>query len=213
MKQLPSGDFRPIDIRNSKYFNKNAEYKTLGVSLSDIDAFTTRFDDEDKLRKALLREGLLSIKDYNIPLSIRYFKNNKVEKVHNKFLFSSDLEYLQDPNLLIMDINDEFLAGRFSFIRKLAENLQFTGRDAICPELVDQVRINAVRCILENDKLGFTEAEMKRFSNALTMMLTRIIYRDPETINYVNLHHVIAFINAFENKQKERLAKRRIKKQ
>ena len=189
--------YQELPIENSKIFTKLTNYRKTGAcSLQEIDLYTTMFYDEQELRKSLYEEGILSPELINKSLSIRTIQNGIRKKVPYDFLYQKDLEYLMNPNKIITEINQRNFANDFIFIRNLAEKFQSYHE---CNASLNTNRRS--KYLDERDRQG--DNLTVRFLKLLIFNYEQkptgeIIYYD--TIKYSNLHHLIAYMNNYNNK-------------
>ena len=208
------GEYTPIDITKSKYFERISNFKGMGSSLQEIDIFTMMFNDEKELRKVLFKEKLLEMKYFSKPLAIRNLKNGKYNKVMYDFLYQKDIEYIMDPNKLIERINYKLVEGDYRFIEKYANTfLKFHD----CLSTAPEVREFATRSARYNAPSRYFSELDENHDNPVTRLTKLLIYEYIQTpsgrveysnkIKYRNLHAVLAFTNHYDEKHKEDLPK------
>jgi len=220
MVQPKIGTYEPIEIKNSIYFEveKRQYVKPCAYSLSEIDSFTTRFNDEIELRDTLLSEGLLDPELGEKSLSIRFFNKNNYKKVRYDFLYQKDLKYIQNPELVIEFVMNKFHENDFLFIQKLAANFSNYHE---CANTATEVMHGAAHSLYN----GKRHEMLDRFDlngDLLTARLVKLIIykyttdfngytRYKEEVNYRNLHTIIAFINNYYKDKTETETKPKVR--
>jgi len=201
------GKYLPLDIKKSKYFTKQSKFKNLGLSLQEIDLFTTMFNNEEELRASLLKEGILPLSMSSKSLSARLLRKDVYHKVIYDFLYQADIEYILDPNRLITRINDKLYEGDFRFVESLASAyLKFYD----CASTAAEVRAWANFSIKTSSRSHYFDELDENGNLLLTRMLKLLIYEYyqnqdgkvtyKEGIKYLNLHSLIAFTNNYDKK-------------
>ena len=205
--QKKRGEYTPIDITKSKYFNRISNFKGMGMSLEEADLFTMMFDDEKELRTALFKEKLLEHRYSGNQLSIRLLRNGKYYKVMYDFLYQKDLEYIADPQLILDKINDKLLNNDFRFVSAFANNyLNFHE----CLSTAPEIREYAMQSIRDNRPSKYFYQVDENGDYPLIRMAKLLIYKYYQSpsgkieytdkITYRNLHSIIAFVNHYEKK-------------
>ena len=215
MVEGKKGKHIPIEIGNSKYFqDKIRKYKkAFAYSLQEIDKFTMMFDNEIELRERLCEEGILPFHLFEKPISIRNLNKNEYNKVPYDFLYQKDIEYIMEPERLIEKIMRSFYEGDLLLIKKITSRFSEEYR---CKTTVSEVRQHIEYSIREN-RLSRHFNELDENNDKLLPRLLKLIilenydnkqgkvvYKD--TVNYRNLHILIALVNYHEetkNKQNE----------
>lgn len=203
--------YQELPIENSKIFTKLTSYRKIGAcSLQEIDLYTTMFYDEQELRKSLYEEGILSPELINKSLSIRTIQNGIRKKVPYDFLYQKDLEYLMNPNKIIIEINQRNLANDFLFIRNLAEKFQSYHE---CNATASELRHHANTSLNTNRRSKYLDERDRQGDNLTVRFLKLLIFNYKQkptgeiiyydTIKYSNLHHLIAYMNNYNNKHQE----------
>lgn len=215
MVESKKGKQVPIEISNSKYFQDEIRKykKTFAYSLQEIDRFTTMFDNETELRERLFEEGTLPFHLIDKQLSIRCLNKNEYSKVPYDFLYQNDIEYIMEPERLIEKIMRSFYEGDLLLIKKITSRFSEEHR---CKTTAAEVRQITETSIRENrlsrhfDELD--ENNDKLLPRLLKLIILesfdnkqgKVVYKD--TVNYRNLHILIALVNYHEkkkNKQEE----------
>ncbi|MGN1358559.1 MAG: hypothetical protein ACI4WU_04245 [Bacilli bacterium] len=201
-----------LPIENSKIFTKLTNYRKTGAcSLKEIDLYTTMFYDEQELRKSLYEEGILSPELINKSLSIRTIQHGVRKKVPYDFLYQKDLEYLMNPNKLIAEINQRNLDNDFLFIKNLAEKFQ-SCRD--CNATASELKHHANASLNTNHRSKYLDERDRQGDNLVVRFLKLLIFNYDQkptgeiiyynSIKYSNLHHLIAYMNNYNNKHQEK---------
>lgn len=215
MSEISKGKYRPIEISNSKYFQDYIRKykKPFAYSLQEIDKFTMMFDNEIELRERLVEEGILPFHLFEKPLSIRNLNKDEYNKVPYNFLYQKDIEYVMDPTRLIEKIMRSFYDGDLLLIKKIASRFSEEYR---CKTTVSEVRQHIESSIRDNkisrhfDELD--ENKDKLLPRLLKLIILesydnkfgKVVYKN--TVNYRNLHILIALVNYHEetkNKEEE----------
>ena len=71
----------PIEIDNLKQFQRTSRFRRGTYSLEEIDHFSSSFYNAEELQKELYLHHLIDIDDFGKEISIRYKKNDELEKV------------------------------------------------------------------------------------------------------------------------------------
>ena len=78
-------------------WNKIPDFSNLNNHLlKDIDLFTTSFKNEDDLKEALVKNGLMSLNDYNRKISIRYRSRGVEKNLGYGLAYSDDKLFLDE---------------------------------------------------------------------------------------------------------------------
>ena len=108
MVERNKGQYQPLNISESKYFQTIPKFKKIGAyNLKEIDDFTMMFDNEEELRKALVSEEVLHPSISAKPLSIRCLKDGTFNRVEYDLLYQKDIEHMNCPEKLIKMITDK----------------------------------------------------------------------------------------------------------
>ena len=211
MVEEKRGKYLPLDITKSKYFSRLSNLKN-GATLQEIDNFTMMFYNEVEMRNLLLDEGVLSLQYYSKPLSTRIKKNNKYNKVMYDFLYQKDIEYVCDPSRLISKINDKLQMGKYRFVERFANSFANYHE---CSSTAPEVRKYAKESIRLGRKSRHFDELDENYDNSLVRMVKlliydyiqlpsgRVEYTTNKIGNYRNLHSIIAFVNNYNEKNKE----------
>ena len=202
------GEFQSIDIKNSIYFqNINRKFKKpCAYSLDEIDNFTMMFDDEIELRERLVEEGILPLKYFDKPLSIRYSKKDEYIKVPNDFLYQKDIEFVNDPPRLVKHILRRYYDNDFLLIKRIVNKFSEHHR---CKSTIPEVRQFIEISIRESKRCQFLDEIDENGDNLIIRLIKLIIiesYDDYKTgkvvytnkLNYRNLHDLIALIRNYD---------------
>lgn len=220
MVEAKRGTYIPIEIKDSNYFNgeKKQYLKPGAYALSEIDSFTTMFEDEYQLRKTLLIEGVLNPEYQDRSLSIRLYHKNQYTKVRHDLLYQDSKKYLDNPYLVVEFVMDRFYNDDFLFIQKLAAN--YTSYHE-CANTATEVMHGAAHSVHN----GTRHEMLDRFDLNGDLFVTRLvkllIYKYTtdysgytlyqSEINYRNLHSIIAFINNYYKDRKDIITKPKVK--
>lgn len=208
MGERKRGEFISLDITHDELFTRFSRFTSNACSLEEIDNFTVNFVDGEDLRRYLYKQGILVSELCDKPLSIRTFYNSKnSRRVMYDFLYQKDKKYLDNPKLLIDDINYRLLTKDFRFVLEYANHF-FNYYDSydITPEIrafsKDSLDFGYTnRHFAERDENGDTP---------IVRMTKQLIYeydhRDYGRITYYkgikyrNLHDIIAFCDNYDKK-------------
>ena len=207
MVSKKKGQYTPLDIKKTPYFTRSSKFKDFGMSLYEADMFTMMFNNEDELRNALVKHGVLENHYINKPLSIRRIEKGQYEKVMYDFLYQKDIEYIMDPNKLIRRIQDNLYNDDFLFICEYAKAFR-NYRD--CLTTAAEVSMFADNCVTYNNLDRHLLSRDENDDDMLTRMTKLLIYDyrqfpDGKTvyydkIKYRHLHSIVAFINNYDRK-------------
>lgn len=210
MTEISKGKYKKIDISSSKYFPiKNKRFKEkFPYTLPEIDQFTMMFEDEKELRERLLEEGILSVSEFEKPLSIRYLQKEEYQKVPYDLLYQKDIEYIMEPERLIHKILKKFYDHDFLLIKKIVS--RFEG-DYYCKSTLIEVR-NHLEESIRDGKINKHFNDLDENNNKLLSRLLKLlilesyyakngktVYRDK--VRYRNLHILIALVNYHDKKE------------
>ena len=202
------GEFQPIDIKNSIYFqNINRKFKKpCAYSLDEIDNFTMMFDDETELRERLTQEGTLPLRYFDKPLSIRYCVKDEYIKVPNDFLYQKDLEFVNDPPRLVKHILRRYYDNDFLLIKRIVNKFSEHRR---CQSTIPEVRQFIEISIRDGKRCTFLDEIDENGDNLIIRLIKliilesydnyktgKVIYKDK--LNYRNLHDLIALIRNYD---------------
>jgi len=210
MIEKKRGIYQPINISNSKYYPRydRVYNKPCAYSLQEIDEFTMMFNDEIELRERLVEEGTLSFSFFEKPLSIRHPKKEKYIKVPYEPLYQKDLEYIMEPERLIILIMKRYYQNDFLFIKKLASYFSEVHE---CSTTAPEVARLSEASLYQGKKHPSLD-ELDRNGDAMVVRMIKLLilkhyeqsdgkikYKDE--VNYRNLHDLIAFINNYDKKK------------
>lgn len=210
MVEKKKGIYQPLNIASSKYFLSVPRYKTpCALSLKEIDEFTMLFDDEEELRKTLVKEEILPVDLSTKTLSARNLNSGQYIKVEYDFLYQKDMEYMYDPLKLIKTIMKRYYNNELVFIKDLAfkfSRLRKCGTTA--PEVANLCQTS----LYHGTKHHGLEELDKNGDIPILRLLKLIIFKSYEhpngyieyknEVEYRNLHDLIAFINHYNKKNK-----------
>ena len=215
MARTSKGDYQKLDITKSTCFTKLSKFRQPGAcSLEEIDMFTTAFFNELELRTHLIEEGILPINLADKQLSIRIPKNNIYHKVMYDFLYQKDIEYIANPAALLNEIYRRDISNDFLFLRELANNYQgFHDCSSSAPELRELAN-NSLNWRQRVKELNNLDQEGNPLSIRVVKLLIYDYYQDStgkityntSKIKHPHLHSIIAFMNNYDKKQKEKEA-------
>jgi len=208
-----------IDVSKSPCFSRLSNLKENRFKLQELDYFTMMFNNEEELRRHLFKEGLINMEDSRRPLSIRNKINGEYEKVRYDFLYQKDLEYIVDPNKLIKRIEDKLYEEDFTFLADLANNYV---NHRYCGWTAFDVRLHASDSIRNNYSKCYLYREDENRDNLIKRMIKLIIYKSyrgrkgfifyktdesgKPIVNYLELHKLLAFINNYERKERQKIS-------
>lgn len=201
------GEYIPLDIPKSKYFARLSNSKGKNCSLNEIDAFTTLFFDENELREALLKEGILPLEYAYKELTVRRLSNGKYHKVMYDFLYQKDIEYLMDPMRIIRKADAKLRNDDFRFVQELTNHFyKYHDCSSTLPEVRDYTNMSIM---LGQRDLRFNNRDVNN-DTILVRMLKLIVFEYKQDRNgklhysdkvkYANLHNLIAFVNNYDKK-------------
>ena len=211
MIETKKNKYQELPIEHSRVFTKLTNYRKSGAcSLKEIDLYTTMFYNEEELRKSLYEEGILSPELINKPISIRSISKGDSKKLPYDFLYQKDLEYLINPNKLIDEINRRNLANDFHFIKNLADKFQ---NFYDCNATASELKHHANTSLNTGIRSKYLD-ELDRQGDNLTVRFLKLLifkyYQKPtgeiiyqDDIKYLNLHHIIAYMNNYNKKYQE----------
>lgn len=202
------GEYLPLDIKLSKYFQVNPKYKKdKAYTLQEIDLFTMMFNDEDELRKTLLLERIIPSNISTKPLSIRTLIKGTYNKVPYDLLYQKDIEYIMNPSKVIEIIMRRYYQNDFVFIKKFAD---YFSNHYECRSTAPEIRQLAEISIREGKRNHHLDEIDKNGDKQVTRLVKLLIlkhYERPDgyidyknEVNYRNLHDIIAFINNYDKK-------------
>jgi len=187
------------NIRNSKYFGSeyrnNEPYK---CTLGEIDGFTSEFENEDKLKEQLLKEGIISDNDLDKKIAIIFSQGIKRRIVEGNFLYSDSKLLLDEPIEVIKYIGKTATEKDSTFFRELSKKL---------PDgTINKSLVSKLAYLIE---LSLTSESNKELDNNMIDEVARVlIYRTSvkddgsivcsNAINTENLHNVLSFISEYE---------------
>ncbi len=202
--------FTPLDIKKTDYFPKPTRYKGLAMSLAEADSFTMMFDNEEELRRVLIEENVLEYADLNRDLSIRQLKKGEYEKVMYDFLYQKDLEFIIDPNRVVKLINERFRNQDYLFIQDFAKTFKnFHDCSSTGPEVAIYINNTIIYGFVDHHLFIHDENNDDMLTRMVKLLIFdhfflpsgKVIYKD--TVNYRQLHSIIAFINNYDKKHKD----------
>ena len=206
------GKYVPLKITSSERFERSSNLKGDGASLAEIDKLTMQFNNESELRKALHKEGILTMRHTRSKLSIRMLQGGLYKKISYDFLYKKDLEYVTNPKLIIKRINDALYDKDFRFISMYA-NHYLNYYD--CGSTAAEVREAAFSSMCTNQISKHFYIRDESGDALLTRMTKLLIYKYNQApsgrveyqniVKYNNLHSIIAFINNYNKKYSEEL--------
>ena len=228
MCEKKRGEFVSLDITKDELFIRNSKFVGDGCALWEIDAFTSNFPSYEALKSYLYKKGILSAELADKPLSIRnFYRERNPRRVTYGFIYQKDKKYIDNPKVLISDINKRVLEKDFRFVLEYANHFfNYYDSSDITPEIrafsKDSMDFGYTnRHFSERDENGDTP---------IVRMTKQLIYeydfRDYGRITYYrkikyrNLHDIIAFCDNYDNKiakekaeREENVKKRTLKKE
>ena len=216
MVESKKGKHLPLDIKSSIYFQptKTKYDKPCACSLDEIDGFTMMFDNESELRHVLMTDGILTMELLHKPLTTRFLRNGKYEKIRYDFLFQKDLEYVAEPLKVVEYIMKKYHQNDFVFLQKFA---RIFSNYRECSTTAPEVAQSSAASIREGRRHYLLESVDKNGDLLVARLVKLIILKHTELsdgtinykdeVNYRNLHSVIMFINNYEKKQEEQTEK------
>lgn len=208
MVEKKKGEYLPLDIRCSRYFQLSPKYKkACAYTLQEIDLFTMMFNDEEELRKVLLLEEIIPVNLSTKSLSIRTLIKGTYNKVPYDFLYQKDIEYIMNPIKVIETIMKRYYQNDFVFIKKFAD---YFSNHYECKSTAPEIRQLAEISIREG-KRNYHLDEIDKNGDKQVARLVKLLilkhYERPDGFidyknepNYRNLHDVITFINNYDKK-------------
>ena len=154
----------PINIRRHSKFIIDSDLKQEHLAtLREIDLLTTQFS-EIEFRKSLLEENLISSRDLENQISIRYAKNGKLETLNDNIIFSDSKQYL---DISTLESTIRILSNDEDFVKKLLEKY-----------LPDDDGIYSTREYINLDTLKILESVSKNNINLYRLKSFLLPYRD-----------------------------------
>ena len=219
-----SKEYVSLDITKDECFKRISKYTGDGCSLEEIDNFTCHFANEQALRIYLFKKDILPVNLCEKALSIRNMYGGEAGRVMYGFLYEKNKKYLDDPELLISDINYRLLQKDFNFVLDYANHF-FRYYD--CSDITPEIRYFSDDSIIYGrTNRHFNELD-ENDDNPVQRMTKQLIYeydyRDYGRITYYhkikyrNLHDIIAFLNNYDDKKikkrEEKVKTRTLKKE
>ena len=214
MCEKKRGDYELVDITRSDLFSRTSKFKNSGCDLLEIDSFTTQFRSEEALRAYLFTAGLLSSSNVNKNLTIRRKNKGNYDKVEYGFLYQKDIDYITDPRKLIKRILNKLYAEDLRFIGSFANHyINHRECSSTMPDVRHYVNESVRRGYMSS---GFYETD-ENGDNLIERAVKLLIYKYYQEYNgritykneivYRNLHSLICFVNNYDKKHEEELAK------
>lgn len=176
-----------IDIKRSGFFGTEMAYKEEAkCTLEEIDTYTTKYLNEEHLKKSLLSERILSKKYKTCPLAIVYVPEKGKEQVVGTLLYKDYKEYLKNPYLVVEYITRKVKELDFEFLKELekilASNLTTKDSSLDISKLLDgdMTIIESIKKLLNANQTENTESEQINHNNL--RMLVQLI-SDYESLN------------------------------
>lgn len=158
-------------------WNKISEFSSLNNhALNDVDCFTTSFKSAEDLKETLIKNGLISIDDYNTKLCIRYKSRGKTKKIEYGVAYIDDKMFL-----------DETYAAYY--LESNANNLELL--DKLCNHYrnsyIQGSNINAIRNYINSvrNNVEFWPEDIDHIHSCLKDFVIREVYSyDASTYTY-----------------------------
>ena len=158
-------------------WNKIPDFSNLNNHLlKDIDLFTTSFKNEDDLKEELVKNGLMSLNDYNQKLSIRYKSRGVVKNLGYGLAYSDDKMFLDE---IYLAYYLESCLINIQLLEKLCNHYRNS--------YIQGVNINAIRnyinCVSKGSEME--EEDIKHLHSCLKNFVIReAYYYDVSTSTY-----------------------------
>ena len=86
-------NYKLLDVTSLDRFERLSAFKNSGMSLYEVDKFTTKFKDENDLKTYLCQNEALEVEDFAREISIRRKNKDKLEKVRYDIAYMEDTKY------------------------------------------------------------------------------------------------------------------------
>ena len=183
----------PIEIDNLKQFQRTSRFRRGTYSLEEIDHFSSSFYNAEELQKELYLHHLIDIDDFGKEISIRYKKNDELEKVRYGLIYNENVKYL-DLNYLRYSLlskqNDfEFLKSFTRYYRNSYANCGVINQLMIIAETKNYNHQNIEYLLNE-----FIENELFQWNKV----------KHTQKLKYKSLHDLAAFMINYDSKQEKK---------
>lgn len=174
-------------------------------NLKNLDEFTTLFTDEYEMKEYLIKKGIISYKNYEKPLCIKYKSKGQMKKLRYGILYKEAKEFLDVAYII------DYLTSRkddINLLEKLCNHYRNSYIQGTNLNLL-KMYINKIRT---NEEL--TTKDMSIFEETVKDFVTREVYNyDASTyrykldnegnikIKYRGLHDLAAFLS-YDRKKK-----------
>ena len=121
-------NYSALNIKKSGYFGltNKPDQMVYECTLEEIDGYTTKFQNKDRLMWCLVSERILPAQQHNYSLAIVHTNGPEVRIVDENILYADSKKYLQNPNLVIEYIKNKIEENDVMFLRKLSSTLPET---------------------------------------------------------------------------------------
>ncbi len=158
-------------------WNKIPEFSSLNKHLlTDVDLFTTSFENADNLKETLIKHGLMSLDDYNKKLCIRYKSRGKTKKLGYGVAYSDDKMFLDE---IYTTYYLESNANNLELLDKLCNHYR---NSYIQGSNINAIR-NYINCVRNN--VDFFPEDINHVHSCLKDFILREVYSyDASTYTY-----------------------------
>lgn len=182
-------DYKLLNVSSLDKFERLSNFKNIGMSLYEVDNFTTKFKDENELKTYLCQNGTLDVDDFLREISIRRRNKNKLEKVRYDVAYMEDVKYFDYSYLrdrIVSMQNDS------NFIDKLLSHY----RNSYCN--------NSIIFLLNSIMLGMTDYDID-IGTMLDEFVTKEIFdtnivTGEAHLKYKSLHDLAMFVRNYDQK-------------
>lgn len=145
LMQKKKGNYYSIDISNLEQFKRKSKFKNDCYTLEELDAFTSKFEDEVELKRCLYDNNLITIEDITNDLSIRMKYKEELKKVAYGFIYKKDKEFV-NPNkdrlrATVLSLQDDIV-----FLKKLVSHYRGSYSNALTIAEIGQYLITNGNC-------------------------------------------------------------------
>ena len=182
-------DYKLLNVTSLDRFERLSDFKNIGMSLYEVDKFTTKFKDENDFKMYLCQNGVLDADDFIREISIRRKNKEKLEKVRYDLAYMDDSKYFDYSYLRDRIVS---MQNNYHFINKLLSYY----RNSYCN--------NSMVYLLNSIMLGMTDSSMG-IGEALDEFVKKEIF-DTNIVNgethlkYKSLHDLAMFVRNYDRK-------------
>lgn len=182
-------NYNLLNVTSLDRFERLSNFKNIGMSLYEIDKFTTKFKDENELKTYLCQNGTLDVDDFTREISIRRRNKEKLEKVRYDVAYMEDAKYFDYSylrNRIVSMQNDN------NFINKLISYY----RNSYCN--------NSMIYLLNSIMLGMTDSDID-IGTILDEFVKKEIFdanivTGEAHLKYKSLHDLAMFVRNYDRK-------------